>query len=43
MYISPQFKWLTDGALSFWIELLRQVVGALIFEISYKVKRRVNK
>ena len=40
MYICPQSKWLTNGALSFWIELLRQVVGPLIFEISYKVKIR---
>jgi len=38
MYICPQFKWPTNGALSFWIELLRQVVGTLIFEIGYKVK-----
>ena len=38
MYICPQFRWLTNGALSFWIESLRQVVGALIFEIGYKVK-----
>ena len=33
--ICPQFEWLTNGALSFWIEFLRQVVGTLIFEIGY--------
>ena len=40
MYKCPQFKWLTNGTLSLWVELLRKVVGALIFEIGYKVKIR---
>jgi len=39
MYICPQFKWLANGALlTFWMELLRQVVGALILESGYKMK-----